>query len=139
MASDFGVDIRIDRHSNIAIITASGRIGFDTFSHALHELIATEGFYRKMNSVVDLRHARICSDASELGRVSDLYLTNQIERGHGFRMALLSGDDFSFGICRMIAVELEQVPIWARVVRNKEDALIWVAETENFISEREIG
>ncbi|MBN2714238.1 MAG: hypothetical protein JXX14_00205 [Deltaproteobacteria bacterium] len=135
----FGANIRIDGQFNIAFVSVSGTLGVGGLPVLLKELLQTRGFKRSMNSVVDLRNARLGNDISSLPRLSELYLSSQIERGHSFRTAFVCNDDFTFGICRMVAVELEQVPIWVKVVRNMDDALAWVGGDQEWISEADMG
>ena len=115
---------------NIAILSITGDFSLGEVPGLLEKLTRTQGFRRSMNSIVDLRTARLSADTGEINRLADIFLAHQVERGHSFRTAVICSDDFTFGICRMVAVELEAVPIWMKVVRTMEEGLVWVQEPE---------
>ncbi|MBN2343990.1 MAG: hypothetical protein JXX29_17650 [Deltaproteobacteria bacterium] len=131
------MDIRVDAESNFIELTVFGIIRITDFEQLPARLIATEGFTRNMNSLIDLRNAKFDSNTEDMERVAAMFLSSQIERGHSFRTALLVKDDLSFGLCRMLAVELEQVPIHAFVTKSYDDACEWVARPNESLESSE--
>ena len=129
------VEIHIDTRKSIATIVVVGEIPVATYSCVVDQLIATPGFQRSMNSLIDLRRAELIVAPDDIGVLAESLLTRQMRRGHSFRTALLVGSDFAFGVCRMISVALEQVPIWCRVVRTPDDAYAWVLEADEWLSD----
>ena len=116
---------------NIAILSIMGDFSLGDTAALLKKLTRTQGFRRSMNSIVDLRAARVSADTRDINRLGNVYLSHQVDRGHSFRTAVICEDDFTFGICRMIAVEMEAVPVWVKVVRTMEEGLVWVGDSDS--------
>ena len=129
MSDKFKAEMQIDSKGNVGTVRFYGVITPGAWPTFLEEFLTAEGFTTGMNSIVDLREARIIPGGVDLSRVLKSYTARQAKRGRGFRMALLVADDFSFGVCRMLAVELEQIPVWVRVVRTEEEAMAWALGT----------
>ncbi len=125
MTTEIQAEMQFDAAGNVGTYRLSGVITPGSWTDFLESFLAADEFVTGMNSVVDLRAARIVPGGVDLARVLKSYAARKGERGRDFRMALLVGDDFSFGVCRMLAVELEQVPVWVRVVRTEDEAKAW--------------
>lgn len=125
MTTEIKAEMQIDVAGNVGTYRFSGVITPGSWTDFLESFLAADEFVTGMNSVVDLRAARIVPGGVDLARVLNTYTARKGKRGRDFRMALLVEDDFSFGVCRMLAVELEQIPVWVRVVRTEDEAKAW--------------
>lgn len=131
------LDVKIDMEKHLAMVRFEGICGVANIRAAVKKVVSQAGFRRNMNSLIDFRKASIEFAVGNLKELSDVFLQHQIKRGHGFRIALLVDNDLTFGLSRMIAVELEQVPIYARVYKKYSDAVEWVATDVNRLTDSE--
>lgn len=122
------VETRVDHVSDVIIVKISGIFRIQHLGQIIEKMVETDGFYRSMNALVDLRETQYCMVPTDFDQISSILLSTQIKRGHGYRLALLVKSDLNYGLSRMVAVEVEQVPIAACVTKNYAEALHWVAK-----------
>ena len=123
-------EIRTYDRYNVVSVSLLGNVSLYKLASVLNNLFCPNGATRFMNAVVDLRNARIQAETVEIQQLGERCQFGIVAHEYRVRTAVVCADDYSFGIFRMIAVELERTPIHIKVVKTMDDALTWALETE---------
>lgn len=108
-------------------VRAEGVLTVRTVEALAREVFALDAFVPGMGTLWDLRAADVSNTTSaDLRHLRQTRMELAARRGPG-RVALLAGDDLTFGISRMIEASTGAPGIQIMVFRDEEEAVEWVS------------
>ena len=118
---------RIDPEENLITLTATNTIRYDDVVSAFVERTKEPTYQPGMNLLWDGREAALDFSTADVIKLVRFFSARQALRGAGFRVALVAGSSFTFGMARMYEGHAAELPEQIRVFRDFDDARRWVA------------
>ncbi len=116
----------IDADLNLITVTATGTLHYDDVTAAFIERVSDPAYRPGMNILLDGRDAVFEFTGADTRRLVAFFESRRAERGTGFRFALVSGLDVTFGMGRMFEAHAHKLPEDIMVFRDFEEARRWV-------------
>ncbi len=116
----------IDADLGLVTVTATGTLRYDDVTAAFLERIADPEYRPGMHLLLDGREAIFEFASDDISRLVEFYESRRADRGTGFRFALVSGLDVTFGMGRMFEVYADKLPEDIGVFRDFDEARRWV-------------
>jgi len=113
---------------DVGLITylVTGDMTLDDTRRAVEHAVATPGFEPTMNSLWNLKEARIAITMSELPAMVSYYASIGGRRGTGYKVAILVRRNEDFGLSSLFEMNAHVLPFEVRVFRNTAEATDWV-------------
>ena len=126
------IRVSIDRQRGLITTVISGAITPADLVAAYERIFADPDFRPGLDSLWDMRDARLAAFTTEhIRQTSEYILSQAARRGSGYKSALVASADLQFGLARMYEVFTERLPAEVGVFRDIDDALRWLAEGRN--------
>lgn len=120
------VEYRLEPGANLVMLTFKGKVSYDDVAAAFLDRVRQPDYRPGMNILADGRQASFDISTQDMVRLVALFEQRRQERGVGFRFALASGEDLTFGLGRMFEAHAARLPEQIRVFRDLEEARRWV-------------
>jgi hypothetical protein len=122
---------RIDKTTGVLICTVTGATSVEDLLAAGDEYIQDPDFRPGMDALWDVRGAEMTGGTLEqLRRFGSTISQRVVQRGVGYRVAIVSAGDVSFGIGRQWEAIADQLPFDIMVFRDVEEAWRWLRSSE---------
>ena len=120
----------IDTDLDLITVTATGTLHYDDMTAAFVERVNDPAYRPGMDILLDGGDAVFEFTGADIRRLVAFFESRRAERGSGFRFALVSGLDVTFGLGRMFEAHAHEFPEDIRVFRDREEARRWVTGRE---------
>lgn len=120
------VTIAIDPDSNLITYTVTGDMTLAEVQSAVEQAVERPDFRLGMNSLWNLKEARIAISMPELPSMISHLAGIDERRGTGFKVAILVRRNEDFGLSSLFEMNAYSLPFDVQVFRNSKEALDWV-------------
>lgn len=120
------VTIEIEPNSNLITYTVTGDMILADVQGAVERAVQRPDFRLGMNSLWNLKEARIAISMPELPSMISHLAGIDERRGKGFKVAILVRRNEDFGLSSLFEMNAYSLPFDVQVFRNSKEALDWV-------------
>lgn len=121
-----GIRYEIDVQLGLETVTVRGKVGPDAIVTAMRDRFEDPDHRPGMNLLVDGRGASLILAGQDVRSLVSFMRETRAQRGSGFRFALVSDRDETFGLGRMLQAYADDLPEDIQVFRDLESARRWV-------------
>ncbi|MCP4724325.1 MAG: hypothetical protein GY863_04790 [bacterium] len=124
------VKISINKEKNLITVTAGGNLSIDELAGGLVKVTSHPDFVAGQDVIWDLRGVETADmDTDDLKDIVEYVKGMQDKRGSGYKAALITSQDYIFGLARMYEAYVNSLPFKLRVFRNADEAYAWLGES----------
>jgi hypothetical protein len=116
----------IDPDAGLITFSVTGDMTLDDTRRAVDEVVGKPGFDPAMNSLWNLKEARIAITMTELPAMLAHFSSIGDRRGTGYKVAILVRRNEDFGLSSIFEMNAPMLPFDVRVFRNTSEAMEWL-------------